>query len=135
MLLNTNYRIYYMWIMTNKSFLSVVANRDDKHTLLVRARLEGHIEAAFPTADVFTNEGSDYLFRAFIPRAEVAQVIAKQIEAINYDNFKNSVKNRPYHDALLKVWTVMYTLQDKYNPFKGKSNKGLYDAKHSDTAI
>ena len=105
-----------MWIMTNKSFLSVVANRDDEKTLLVRARLAGHIESVFPDAKIFYKTGSDYLYRALIPREQVAQVIAKQITEINYDNFKNSVKNRPYHDALLGIWTIMYRLQDAFAP-------------------
>ena len=117
-----------MWICTSNGFLSVVANRDDKSTLLVRARLAGHIESAFPDAKIFYKTGSDYLYRALIPREEVAQVIAKQITDINYDNFKNSVKNRPYHDALLGMWTIMYRLQDAFAP------KAKVKHMHLDTA-
>ena len=42
-----------MWICHNRAFLSVVANREDKNTLLVRARIEGNIEAVFPDAKIF----------------------------------------------------------------------------------
>jgi len=115
-----------MWLMLSSGFISVVANRDDKDTLLVRARLEGHIESVFPDAKIFTNEGSDYLFRSYIDRKTVSQVIAKNIENISYDNFKNSVKSKPYHDTLMQVWHCMYALQEKYASFKAKRNFGLF---------
>ena len=104
-----------MWICTSTSFLSVVADRDNKDRLLVRARLKGHIESVFPNTVIFTKANSDYLYRSFIPRSEVAQVIAKQVEAITYDNFKNSVKSKPYHDALLGFWQIMARLQDHFD--------------------
>jgi|ERR1035437_1785457 hypothetical protein len=116
-----------MWICTSKGFLSVVADRDNKDMLLVRARIAGHIESAFPDADIFYKKGSDYLYRTLLPRTEVAKVMAKNIEAIDYDNFKNSVKDREYHDALLGFWNIMYRLQDKLNPFtKKKTNSAKF---------
>ena len=103
-----------MWLCMNNSFLSIVANRDKKDELLVRARLAGHIEAVFPKAKVFSKVGSDYEFRAFIPREEVAQVIAKNITAIKYDNFKSSVKSKALHDVYLKMWSLMHQLQERF---------------------
>ena len=100
-----------MWICTNKSFLSLVADRDNDDNLLVRARMNGHIENVFPDANVFTMEDADYKYRALICRSEVQRAMTDQISKIDYDNFKNSVGNRQLHDAYLKIWSVMYALQ------------------------
>lgn len=100
-----------MWICTNKSFLSVVADRDSDDNLLVRARMNGHIENVFPDANVFAMEDADYKYRALISRSEVQRAMTDQISAIDYDNFKDSVGNRQLHDAYLKIWSVMYALQ------------------------
>ena len=100
-----------MWIMLNSAFLSVVADRDNKDQLLVRARVKGHIEAVFPSAKVFTSDTSDYYFRALISRIEVSEAISEQLAKIDYDNFKSSVKNKMLHDAYMNVWTIMYRLQ------------------------
>ena len=43
-----------MWLFTSKTFLSVVADKDqpDGPKLLVRSRVQGDIEEVFPDADV-----------------------------------------------------------------------------------
>ena len=89
----------------------MVADRDDKSRLLVRARLPGHIEASFPNAVVFTSETSDYKYRALLPRDQVATVIAKHLTGIQYNNFKAFVTDRLLHTAYFKVWQVMHSLQ------------------------
>jgi len=100
-----------MWIFTNSGFLSVVAHRDNKEVLLVRARRAGEIESIFPKAETFKMESADYHYRAEIKRDEVAQVMAEQIQNIEYDNFKSSVNDNKRHDAYMGVWSVMYAYQ------------------------
>lgn len=79
--------------------------------LLVRARVAGHIEAIFPGAAVKETPTADYRYRAEIDGEEVAQAIARRIAAIDYRNFKASVRNRSLHDAYARVWAVMAGLQ------------------------
>jgi len=100
-----------MWIFQNRSFLSIVQNRDDPNTLLVRARVAGHIQQVFPEAKVFTDSKADYLYRAFIGRKAVARAVAATIENIDYDNFKDSVDDDRLHVAYMNVWGVMEKLQ------------------------
>ncbi len=102
-----------MWIFTNESFISVVADRDDPKKLLVRARVAGHIQALFPRAKVFQVEGSDYRHRALVSRRTVKQVVARRVEAIDYDNFKNSVGDCELHKSYMEVWSVMHKLQGR----------------------
>jgi hypothetical protein len=88
-----------------------MADRDNVANLLVRARMNGHIENVFPDANVFTMEAADYKYRALICRDEVQRAITDQISKIDYDNFKNSVGDRQLHDAYLQIWRVMYEFQ------------------------
>jgi hypothetical protein len=105
------------WIFFNDAFISVVAptpgsvaDREDK--VCVRARLKGHLEKVFGDhIAVEEGGGRDYRFRTLLPRRIVAQVIADRILEIDYGNFKDSVKDKPLHDAYLRVWGVMHSEQ------------------------
>jgi len=104
-----------MWIFTAKSFISVVADLDSKDKLLVRARVDGHIQALFPTAKVWKDKGADYLYRALVEKKYVMKIIASQVGSIEYPNFKESVDDWELHQSYLDVWHVMHTLQVKLN--------------------
>jgi hypothetical protein len=86
--------------------------------LLVRARVEGHIEAVFPHAAVKEDEGTDYRFRASLNRTIVAEALSKRVCEIDYPNFKSSVTSRPLHDAYMTFWEIMNRLQQRL-PFYG----------------
>ena len=103
-----------MWIIMNDAFLSVVQNIYDEDELLVRARVEGDIERVFSNAKVFEDEGSDYKYRSYLNKREVAKVIEWSVLDIDYGNFKNSVaksdeKRRSAYD---RVWSDLLRLQE-----------------------
>ena len=102
-----------MWIVLNKSFLSIVKNRNNENELLVRARVKGDIEKVFENADVFEDENADYKYRAYIDRKNVADKISDELLKINYDNFKNSVSKDEYNrkNAYMNVWSALNKLQ------------------------
>lgn len=96
--------------MLSDSFLSIVVHPDPllrSKMLSVRARVPGDIEAVFPHAEVLYSPTKDYAYRAYLPRKHVERAIARQVRAINYTNFKNSVPDDERHDAYLAVWTTM----------------------------
>lgn len=106
-----------MWLCLNNSFLSIVQpdasdpfNRGDM--LLVRARRRGDIEKNFATAKVITVVGRDYQFRAYIERTVVAERVAASVMAVDYPNFKGSIKDPALHDAMACVWGVMAQMQE-----------------------
>ncbi|QID17838.1 hypothetical protein G3580_09405 [Nitrogeniibacter mangrovi] len=103
-----------MWIFLKNSFLSIVQKPDDIDTLTVRARIKGDIEAVFPEAKVSEGEGTDYRFRARIPREIVAKAMQEQVMTLTASNFKASVSERHRHDAYMGVWSVMYDFQEGY---------------------
>ena len=102
-----------MWIFLPESFVSVVQKPGDTDMLTVRARIKGDIESVFPEAKVEANKGTDYKYRARVPRATVAQVMHDQVMALNWSNFKGAVKGKKRHDAYMNVWSAMYAAQDR----------------------
>lgn len=102
-----------MWIFLPNSFISVIQKPGDSSTLTVRARIKGDIEAVFPDAVVEANQGTDYKYRARVPREAVAQVLHDQVMGLNWHNFKGAVKDRKRHDAYMNVWSAMYAAQDR----------------------
>jgi hypothetical protein len=104
-----------MWIFLPNSMLSIVQKPGDAKagTLTVRGRVAGDIEAVFPDAKVEEGGGTDYRYRSVLPREQVAKAMHDQVMGIGYSNFKSSVKDRPRHDAFLRVWQAMLSLQEQ----------------------
>ena len=100
-----------MWIQFNNAFLSIVENREKTIELLVRARVKGDIEKVFPEADVFEDNNADYKYRAFISKAIVAEKIMLKVTEINYDNFKNSVKEIERKNVYGNIWAELRKFQ------------------------
>ena len=100
-----------MWIQLNNAFLSIVENRKKNTELLVRARVKGDIERVFPEADVFEDNNADYKYRAFISKAEVAERMMLKVTEINYDNFKNSVKEIERKKVYGNIWAELRKFQ------------------------
>lgn len=102
-----------MWVFLSDAFLSIVAAEDHGYWLLVRARKDGDIQAAFPHQNIVVKHtpNHDYAYRAFIARDAVADRLAKEARELTYTNFKNSVRDRKRHDAYLGVWQTMVQWQ------------------------
>jgi len=102
-----------MWIFTSKSFISIVQKPGDTDQLTVRGRIEGDIEQIFPDAKVEANKGTDYKYRAMVPRAAVAQALYDQVMDVDYPNFKSTVKEPKRHSGYMGTWSAMYGVQDR----------------------
>lgn len=100
-----------MWICLNDAFLSIVHKECKPDELLVRARRPGDIERVFPHAKVVSREGTDYQFRAVLPRADVADALMTEAMTIDYSNFKGATKDRRLHDAYAGFWNLHARLQ------------------------
>jgi hypothetical protein len=100
-----------MWLCLREGFLSVVDKSPQAGCLVVRARVKKHLKAIFPNAQVHESRNTDYRYRAHIPRREVAARIVDEIMSLSYSNFKDSVRDGDYHDALFGVWKTLGDLQ------------------------
>jgi len=101
-----------MWVCLSNAFFSIVDPEDGSNNLRVRARRKGDIERVFPKAKVERTPGRDYLYRAHIDRDLVAQAIADQVRSIDYNNFKNSVRDDKLHSAYGSFWHTHSRLQE-----------------------
>jgi hypothetical protein len=99
-----------MWLFTSDGFVSIVADKNDTRgdRLLVRSRDKMHITNVFPDAEVFSKQPSDYQWRAWVSREDVADAMMRQVQGLDYTNFKNSIYDDRYHDACIDVWNAMY---------------------------
>lgn len=125
-----------MWIFLNDAFLSIIDPKAAytggkgpvSNKLLVRARIKGDIERAFPEANVTETPNRDYRFRAMIDRREVADTMAARVMAMDYGNFKGSVAEKARHDAYTGVWRVMHREQERRAGRPGKrGQQGFWD--------
>lgn len=118
-----------MWICLNDAFFSIVNKDCGRDELMVRARRPGDIEKVFSNAKVTEYTASDYHYRAAIKRTELADALVAELARVTYSNFKDSVQDRPLHDAYLKVWTAMAALQPKapYSGIRRTSTRSLFD--------
>ena len=97
-----------MWLFCSDGFVSIVAHRELEGHLLVRARKMEHLKILFPNSESFSLEDADYPHRAVVSRIDVADAILKQLELLQYDNFKKSIDEIKYSDACNFVWKVMF---------------------------
>lgn len=107
-----------MWICMNDCFLSIVDKECARDELLVRARRPGDIEKIFPGAQVRVDGRGDYHYRAAVKKAAIEDAMVGEVRRINYDNFKNGVRDDELHRAYMRVWTAMADLQPSA-PYSG----------------
>ena len=104
-----------MWVAMNDSFVSIVQDRLLADGLVVRARVKEDLIAFMPDIEedkIIETEDSDYRFRVFTSKEDVAYLISDRVMDIHYDNFKNSVKETWRSTAYLKIWMIMNTVQE-----------------------
>ena len=128
-----------MWLYTSKSFVSVVAHKDNPGLLVVRARIKDDILELFPFAVVTHTTTTDYPYRANLKRSEVAAVVSQYIADINYYNFKSSVPKDDYKRSKVysTVWGASMDLEDLkrtgYYPFSLVGSNEFTDYEREDS--
>ena len=94
-----------MWLLTPFGFFSIVAHRENKHFVLVRARVardaldfvsfiegaNGDIDVQ-PPSPIVETEDADYRFRFVATRRAIGHALSVFVTGdLEYDNFKNEV--------------------------------------------
>jgi hypothetical protein len=106
-----------MWIFSEGGFISAVAHRDKKDTLLVRSRDRVSLDplAKFAEVKIKTTPDADYRYRIEVSKTVFAAWMSDQIEDLDYDNYKNRVHRTRGNDfaaPLHDVWSVMLEVDD-----------------------
>lgn len=110
-----------MWLITPIGFFSIVRKPEDTNagTLTLRARAKDDLMALrhkyLPElGEIQKGGGTDYPYRARAKKADVAAVMARLVDDIDYDNFKNVVHERQGSTRAHlygKVWEVLYKIR------------------------
>lgn len=110
-----------MWLITPIGFFSIVRKPEDTNagTLTLRARAKDDLMALrqkyLPElGEIQKGGGTDYPYRARAKKADVAAVMAKLVDDIDYNNFKNVVHERQGSTRAHlygKVWEVLYKIR------------------------
>lgn len=103
-----------MWLFSQNGMFSIVADSHSDEHLIVRSRVKGDIEKYWPYAVVERRDDADYLYRAPVPKAAVAEVVAAMVNDINYGNFKDSIRERRRVPFYLRVWEAMIDMQETF---------------------
>ena len=84
-----------MWLFTQHGMVSVVQHREDPNMLLVRSREPGVLRELFKGTETRIHKlpKADDRYLALVDRDGFGDVMIRQINQINYPNFKNHLLN------------------------------------------
>lgn len=110
-----------MWICTRSGFVSIKQHEVDNRVLVVRARNRKTLEDLFPDyGDYIREEGRDYQYRLFAVRGLVSNMLMRQLNLVDYSNFKDAVssqgknsENLRYLRFLHATWLNGLSLRDE----------------------
>lgn len=109
-----------MWIFTKWGFISVVEDKSNPSFFVVRSRekysLEEVVSRLEKDYEIFTNIGTDYIYRIFVPKEEFVYLMVKELNSIGYNNFKQAaeeyIKEDEWLNTLANVWFILYRYQE-----------------------
>jgi len=118
-----------MWIFVKYGFYSIACaakpdGTPDPATLMIRGRTREHmqnLQSRFPALADFTVVvllDCDYKYRMIVPKSVWVPVLAELAQEQTWSNFKNQATDyagrhqSEYIDALHRVWSIMFNLQD-----------------------
>ena len=100
-----------MWIFAKDGFVSIVQKEG---AFMARGRNKKHLQALFPGLKVITTPAADYRFRVILDQEAFTAFMLTLSTSVDYPNFKNSVNDKSYHNALADVWGTMWRYQTRH---------------------
>ena len=102
-----------MWICLNTGFLSVIADKDPRKLIVLARRKRDLLNTFGQDANVVETIDRHYRWRVFVDRESFKAVVAGQIDAISYANFKMSVKDKDLHEMYTEFSQIHLQYQEK----------------------
>jgi len=102
-----------MWICLNTGFLSVIADKDPRKLIVLARRRRDLLNTFGQDANVVETIDRHYRWRVFVDRESFKAVVAGQIDAISYANFKRSVKDKDLHEMYTEFSQIHLQYQEK----------------------
>lgn len=106
-----------MWLFTETGFISTVRHYSEKEHLVVRSRDSESLAslARFSGLEIQNTPVNDYPYRIHVEESVFTLWLARQLQQLDYTNFKNRVhqtRGHEFADALMSVWSVMHEVED-----------------------
>lgn len=101
-----------MWIISQDGFVSAVY-KGGKLQLRARDR-ESLKRLGFGRRRIKTGLGTDYPYRAYTTSEELKAILCRQVDEIDYPNFKSQVhetRGRQFENVLHRVWSDLLALE------------------------
>lgn len=112
--------------MTTFGFFSLVQNRFDPATLVVRGRVRSDlvrfVRRAKVDVPVLETTAADYRYRVILDRKTVGKVLARESRRLDYINFKDrvdEVQGAARHDIYSQVWSILRSLNQLPSKARG----------------
>lgn len=107
-----------MWVFCKAGFFSAVAHRDKPDAVMVRARFEGDLERLCAQhgigPEVSVTLIADYRYRMTFLKSVWAEIVRREAELIDYDNFKDAVHEGTVRDrAYMGCWSALLRAQTR----------------------
>lgn len=121
-----------MWVFTKDGFFAVAENRNDKDTLLVRARVADDMNRLVNTMEAINmqwvrlpwrDEEADYLFRGIMTKFAWAYYLGYAAREIDYDSLKSYVMQtdgKSRYQVMTVIWNSIAHLELMKGPFRKK---------------
>ena len=107
-----------MWLAFDGGFVSIVQKRESRGFLCVRARARGDlgrfVELGRQPATIQETPDADYRFRVVLPEKVVSFAMRRIVDGIDYDNFKDRVRQSQGEDRAHiygEVWATLREIQ------------------------
>lgn len=107
-----------MWILSKHGFYAVAENRDDKSTVIVRARVRKDLERFVVLvpggAKITYHHNYDYPYRIIIGKGPYVDAMVQIASNVDYDNFKSLITKlygHARHMVYMTVWSALKKLE------------------------
>lgn len=106
-----------MWIVMNKSFVSIVQHHSRPDSLVVRGRFPGDVARFLGVSEAMELETpeNDYRYRVVVSRRRVAEALVRASESVDYPNFKDSITDGFRSVPAIQTWSAWYNAQHDYH--------------------
>ena len=107
-----------MWVFCKAGFFSAVEHREKPESVMVRARFENDLEGLCMKhgikPEVNVTPDADYRYRMTFLKSDWAEIMRREAELIDYDNFKDAVHEGTVRDrAYMGCWRALVSAQGR----------------------
>ena len=110
-----------MWVFTNTGFVSIVQDWNDDSKVFVRGRRKKDVDSFVDgvidplNSQVVHTPEHDYHYRVGISKDELKVALSRQVDNIDYFNFKRSMRDDDLHRFASEMWLAgIRNLDEKY---------------------